>query len=775
MCRKNPLSMATMVVLGWGLIGVSTLTRAEDMRVRDLPIPEGATDITYVKRRGDVRLQVPSDFKTAGNFYTKKLAELQWTKSAKDNLQRNFWVQTFSKDSVSLEVRVDSRAGGSEVRLTPKGMMWEEDDQPTPKDLPLPADATDIEYDEFFESIECKSPANVKTVAEFLSSELEKRKWTKAATEFDRANFVRMKFTQQKSTLNIDVRSNDTGSEVAIKTKGMQWDGMKAEIERAKKKSAEVAADAPLKTEAAAKVASLPKRKEKPKQGIDKLPKIPSEGAVVMDGKTFKLTNIIAFEAFEDDQWLTKIVATQSPIKQESLLAKLKKSGTDKDENNSTQSWPQPHLQVVLDENDKPWRLNLLAGGTPGGGSGDSLTGTALVEDGRARGTVRLKEPGSFFDKVYTAEISFDVSVLTRDSTPAKRLANAPKLENSGKLTIGNKIYALANAVAFEMKRFDEPMTTVVLSEKPLDMTKLKAALGKKAADSYFEFIPQVQLLVDADDKLNSISIWADNVSISGNSDLSGDIVIEDDRARGTARMTEPGEFMDSKYSFELSFDVAILGKQASASKKPASGLAADSYEGLPVPEGHKGMQSEGSRYRKQTSTSVDAELKAVVDFYRRELPAGEWGKWQENKDEAKVEQQTAVLTFSGPTGRLIVQLKTEGQETAITIVSRDAEAAKVAGMLPAPGKARLVIANASEKGATITVNKREYKIAAGAGAEDPPGKTGTNWEVAPGDYVVEIKPSGEPAQSETLKIGAGETWGVIIGPSGGYLATQIY
>ena len=61
----------------------------------------------------------------------------------------------------------------------------------------------------------------------------------------------------------------------------------------------------------------------------------------------------------------------------------------------------------------------------------------ALVEDGRARGTVKLNKPGSFFDKVYTAEISFDVPVLTRDSTPAKRLIDAPRFANAGKLTIG--------------------------------------------------------------------------------------------------------------------------------------------------------------------------------------------------------------------------------------------------------------------------------------------------------------------------------------------------
>ena len=231
MIQKNLQFVVIMVVIG--LIDISSLALADEMRVRDLPIPEGATDITYVKRRGDVRFQVESDFKTAGEFYARKLAEQRWTKSAKDNLQRNFWVQTFSKGNVSLEVRVDSEDEGSEVRLTPKGMMWEEDDQPSPKDLPLTADATEIEFDDFLESIEFKSPSDVKTVVEFLTGELEKRQWTKAATEFDLATFVRMKFTQQKSSLEIDVRAEDTGSEVSIQTKGMQWDGMKDEIARA--------------------------------------------------------------------------------------------------------------------------------------------------------------------------------------------------------------------------------------------------------------------------------------------------------------------------------------------------------------------------------------------------------------------------------------------------------------------------------------------------------------------------------------------------------------
>ncbi len=766
---RNILFFATVL----GLSGITGPVQAEDMRVRDIPLPEDATDVSYMKRRGDIRFQVSSDFMSAGNFYAKKLVEQKWAKSGKDNLQRNFWVQTFANDKSSLEVRVNSRGEGSEVRLTPKGLMWEEDDQPTPKDLPLLKDAKEIKYDAFFESIEFKSPSAVKAIAESLSNGLVEKKWTKDSTEFDLEAFVRMKFTQGKSSLTIDIRAEDSGSEVAIRTKGMQWDGMKAEIARAEKES-EKTEDSPSKKKLITdKPLELPKRKDKPKQGIDKLPKLPNTATLTMDGKTYELPNIIAYEVFENNEWSTKILATQKPVKQQSLLANLQKTGTDKDADDRALTWPQPHMQIVLDADDQPWRISLQADNTPGGGIGRALSGSALVEDSRARGTVKLKEPGAFFDKVYTAEISFDVPVLYREATPAKRLVDAPKLPNSGTLTIGNKTYKLPNVVAYETKQFDKPMTTVVLSERPLNLTKLKTAVGKKSADDYFEFIPQVKFEIDAEDNVSSMHLWADNASLGGNSDLAGDVVIEGGRARGTARTTKPGEFFDKKYSVEASFDIEVLGKPAAASPTSiaaAGGLVADSHNGLPFPEGGDGFQSEGSNFRKQTSKKVTAELKAVIEFYRHELATA---GWTENKTATKIDKTSATLSFNGPSGGLTVQLKSDGDQTTIALITRDAQAAKATGVLPAPGKGRLMIGNGAENAVAITVNKQDYNIAAGAGANDP--KTGLNWDVAPGKYTIGIKLPGKAAQSEIVTIGADEAWGVIILSTGECLPIQLY
>ena len=212
------------------------------LRVRDIPVPEGATDVSYMKRRGDVRFQVASDFKTAGNFYAKKLAEQKWTKSGKDNLQRNFWVQKFAKGKLSLEVRVDSRGDGQRGSAHAEGTDVGRRRSTHPKDLPLPKDATDIEYDDFFESIEFKSPSNVKTTLRIADQRTRRAKVDEGRHRVRPGDLCPDEIHARASRRStIDIRAEDTGSEVAIRTKGMQWDGMKAEIERAEKEAKKVA------------------------------------------------------------------------------------------------------------------------------------------------------------------------------------------------------------------------------------------------------------------------------------------------------------------------------------------------------------------------------------------------------------------------------------------------------------------------------------------------------------------------------------------------------
>src|SRR5262245_10950969 len=229
------------------LIGISSWASGDDPRVKDLPIPEGATDVSFMKRRGDIRFKVTSDVKETGDWYAKQLGAQRWTKSGKDNLQKSFWVQKFAKDKVSLEVRVDRREGGSEVRLTPSGLLWDEDLAPHAKDLPIATDATDVKYDDFFESIEFNSPSNVKAIADFLSENLEKNNWVKSGADQVKERSASLERTNGKSSLVISVRTEDGGSKVSIRTKGMNWDGIKQANERAEKAATKVAADAATK------------------------------------------------------------------------------------------------------------------------------------------------------------------------------------------------------------------------------------------------------------------------------------------------------------------------------------------------------------------------------------------------------------------------------------------------------------------------------------------------------------------------------------------------
>ena len=53
--------------------------------------------------------------------------------------------------------------------------------------------------------------------------------------------------------------------------------------------------------------------------------------------------------------------------------------------------------------------------------------------------------------------------------------------------------------------------------------------------------------------------LWADNTSINSNANLAGDVVVEDGRARGTAKLAKPGEFFGKEYTFEVTFDVEVL------------------------------------------------------------------------------------------------------------------------------------------------------------------------------------------------------------------------
>jgi len=239
---------------------------------------------------------------------------------------------------------------------------------------------------------------------------------------------------------------------------------------------------------------------------------------------------------------------------QDKLIALLNKTGNDDD-----MEFPEPNIRVEIGADGEVAGISYQLDGVSGGGNSGTI-GDVLVEDNRARGTLELEEEGEFFERTYTWKISFDTDVLTKTSKTAKVAQNLPKLENGGELTLGKGQWKLAHVVAYEAKMFDEVVTKVFISQKPINMAKLKASLAKDGTDDgVFETQPQVVLQIDDNDSVKQAAIWADNASISSNADLEGDATVADGRVRGTTKLSEPGEFFGKKYDFHVSFDVEVI------------------------------------------------------------------------------------------------------------------------------------------------------------------------------------------------------------------------
>ena len=297
-----------------------------------------------------------------------------------------------------------------------------------------------------------------------------------------------------------------------------------------------------------------PERVERPKQGISKMPKLPNIGSARMGEKSYELNQMIAYEHISQGEWRTRIVASAKPVKQDKLLALLNKTGNDED-----MEFPEPNIRVEIGADGEVAGISYQLDGVSGGGNSNTI-GDVLVEDNRARGALELEEEGEFFERTYTWKISFDTDVLTKTSKTAKVAQNLPKLENGGELTLGKGQWKLAHVVAYEAKMFDEVVTKVFISQKPINMAKLKASLAKDGTDDgVFETQPQVVLQIDDNDAVTQAAIWADNASISSNADLEGDATVADGRVRGTAKLSEPGEFFGKKYDFHVSFDVEVM------------------------------------------------------------------------------------------------------------------------------------------------------------------------------------------------------------------------
>lgn len=540
------------------ILCISLNCHGQNMLVRDIKLPKDATDATYSKSRGDVRFKVSMDMKAAGEFFKNELTKDQWTKPKKDNLQKSFWVQTFSKQGKTLEVRTDNRDGGCEVRLTPTGLLWDEDLAPLVKDIPVPSDASEVKYDDFFESIEFQHTLSTKELSDFYAQKLDSKVWSISGEDSLSERNASLKRVSGTATLSITISTSDQQRKVRIKTTGMSWNEIKKANELAEKKK-ESSKPAPSTTSSTKNTA--PPRINKPAKGIDKMEKLASKCTLTMDGTPIDLKEITAYEVISYGKWKTHVIATAVPLKQEALLALLKSNTPEQDWD---QKWklPTPHVKLVLGETDKPESMQLVANNVPGSESDRELQGEAIVENGRARGTVTMPK-GSFFKHNFSVDFTFDVNLLSKDAAPQSQMANAPKLENKGTIIMAGRNVALPNVVAYQRDQGSEKVTFVLLTEKALDPNKIKASLEKsgEVEMSVVGIQPQIEFTINANDEIQSVNFYCDgaSLSMSGMNKLDSTVQTEAGRVRGTAKLKNAEDFFGKKIEFQASFDTKLL------------------------------------------------------------------------------------------------------------------------------------------------------------------------------------------------------------------------
>ncbi|AHY55481.1 hypothetical protein BJS_05008 [Bradyrhizobium japonicum SEMIA 5079] len=129
---------------------------------------------------------------------------------------------------------------------------------------------------------------------------------------------------------------------------------------------------------------------------------------------------------------------------------------------------------------------------------------------------------------------------------------------------------------------------------------------------------------------------------------------------------------------------------------KSTEPLKPDPDAALPVPtrrssSGVSSTKFPGSdqSFRKELEASIPAELSDVLAFYRAELTKR---GWQEKTDGATVTAERAELAFTSPEGPAMLKLGRAREETTVSLVQRNPQAAAKADIMPKAGQARLML-----------------------------------------------------------------------------------
>lgn len=200
-----------------------------------------------------------------------------------------------------------------------------------------------------------------------------------------------------------------------------------------------------------------------------------------------------------------------------------------------------------------------------------------------------------------------------------------------------------------------------------------------------------------------------------------------------------------------------------------------DSVTGLPRPKPWLLTTAKDTKFIKAFHLETPLDLAPVLRFYR--LALSKRG-WSENGG-ALVKPDGAVIAFTTSEGPALLRLTRQDNRTIADLSLRKPADPKGA-ILPMPGQVRLLLGNATDDEAVITINEQTINLAARAKLAEAPA-TGRNSpdsheiNLPPGKYNVTLKVGSGAAQNRVFEVAADETWGLMAGPAGVPLPLHLY
>jgi hypothetical protein len=208
----------------------------------------------------------------------------------------------------------------------------------------------------------------------------------------------------------------------------------------------------------------------------------------------------------------------------------------------------------------------------------------------------------------------------------------------------------------------------------------------------------------------------------------------------------------------------------------PVQTASNDLASSLPLPKPWVIRTAKNSPFIEAVHVETPLDLAAVVRFYRSELSKRGWVEG----DGAVVEPDSTLIAFTTADGPAQLRLIHQNDRT-IADLSRRKLAATDAGILPAPGQARLLVGNTTDEEAIITINERTINLPAHAGGKleeaQTADKSRDNQEInlPPGKYLFTFKMASGAVQKREFMLVADETWGLLVGPGGVPLPVHLY